>query len=94
MRDLDCERIQVDEIWSYVGKKQRHLTSKDDPYRVGDIWTFVAIDADNKLIIPRDTGHRVKDHIMIMIQNEVLDEKTTENPQSGIQARSGRVLTS
>ncbi len=28
---------------------------------------------------------------MRMIQNEVLDEKTTENPQSGIQARSGRI---
>lgn len=25
MRDLPCQRIQVDEIWAYVGKKQRHV---------------------------------------------------------------------
>ena len=30
MRDLSCERIQVDEIWSYVGKKQARLTLEDN----------------------------------------------------------------
>jgi IS1 family transposase len=50
MRDLTCQRIQVDEIWCYVQKKQRHLTIKDNPYRVGDQWTFVAIDHDTKLV--------------------------------------------
>ena len=43
------------------------------------------------MIIPRDTGHRVKDHIMKMIQNEVLDDKATKNIQSGIQTGSSRV---
>ena len=33
-----------------------------------------------KMILPRDTGHRVKD-LIIMIQSEVLDEKTTQEPQ-------------
>jgi IS1 family transposase len=50
MRELPCKRIQVDEIWSYVGKKQRHMKPTDNPLRVGDQWTFVAIDADTKLI--------------------------------------------
>ena len=31
MRDLSCEHIEVDEIWSYVGKKQRHVQATDDP---------------------------------------------------------------
>jgi hypothetical protein len=31
-------------------KKQRHLTASDDPRRVGDVWTFVALDADTKLV--------------------------------------------
>jgi hypothetical protein len=26
MRELPCRRIEVDEIWAYVGKKQRHMT--------------------------------------------------------------------
>jgi IS1 family transposase len=50
MRGLTCQRLQVDEVWSFVGKKQRHLTATDDPRRVGDVWTFVALDADTKLV--------------------------------------------
>src|SRR5688500_8182242 len=30
MRDLPCRRIQVDEIWAYVQKKQRHVKAGDD----------------------------------------------------------------
>src|SRR5690242_6727475 len=33
MRDLDCKRIEVDEIWSFVGKKQARLTRADDRRR-------------------------------------------------------------
>src|SRR5215210_2415729 len=41
---------QVDEIWINVQKKQREVTAEDDRPRVVDFWTFVAIDADTKLI--------------------------------------------
>lgn len=50
IRDLTCQRIQVDEIWSFGGKKQRRLTTYDDPTKTGDQWVFVAIVADSKLI--------------------------------------------
>lgn len=50
LRDLDCQRVQVDEIWGYVRKKQRHVLPEDDSNHVGDFWTFVAIDADSKLV--------------------------------------------
>lgn len=58
MRGLKCERVQVDELWAYVGKKQRHLTITDDPNRVGDVWTFVALDADTKLVPCYRVGKR------------------------------------
>lgn len=58
MQDLPCERIQVDEIWGYVGKKQRHLTLHDDPREKGDFWTFVALDPDTKLIPSYKVGKR------------------------------------
>ena len=58
MRDLTCERIQADEIWCYVGKKQRHLKSGDDRTRLGDKWTFVAIDGDTKLVPCYRVGQR------------------------------------
>jgi IS1 family transposase len=50
MRDLPCERLEIDEPWSFVGKKQRHVKESDDESRVGDAWTYVAIDADTKLV--------------------------------------------
>jgi IS1 family transposase len=62
MRDLSCERLQVDEIWSYVGKKQRHLTVRDNPLTTGDIWTFVALDADSKLVPCYRVGKRTLPH--------------------------------
>jgi len=50
MVNLDCDRLEIDEMWAFVGKKQRHVTKDDDRARVGDTWTFVAVDADTKLV--------------------------------------------
>lgn len=50
MVDLDCQRLEMDELWSYVGKKQRQVRKTDDESKVGDQWTYVAIDAGTKLI--------------------------------------------
>lgn len=58
MRNLSCRRIQVDEIWAYVQKKQRHLNESDDQNRVGDQWTFVALDPDTKIVPAYRVGKR------------------------------------
>jgi IS1 family transposase len=52
MRDLPCTRIQVDEIWQFVGCKQKNVTAKriEEDGICGDVWTWTAIDADTKLI--------------------------------------------
>jgi hypothetical protein len=50
LRGLSSRHIQLDEIWCYVGKKQRHVKDSDDLNAVGDFWTWVAIDSDTKLI--------------------------------------------
>lgn len=52
MVDLPCQRIQVDEIWQFVGCKQKHVTmAKIERDGVcGDVWTWTTIDADTKLI--------------------------------------------
>lgn len=50
-RSLACQRIQVDEIWSFVYTKQRNLPSaKAAPIGSGDVWTWTAIDPDTKLV--------------------------------------------
>lgn len=50
--NLPCKRIQVDEIWSFVYAKQKNVTPKhlESGRHAGDIWTWIAIDADTKLI--------------------------------------------
>ncbi len=58
MRELPCRRIAVDEIWAYVGKKQRHITRLDDPRRVGDQYTFVARDPETKIVPAYRVGKR------------------------------------
>jgi IS1 family transposase len=57
MRNLQCKRIQADEIWSFVGKKQRHV-KVDDPDEIGDAWVFVSLDAQTKLIPSYMVGKR------------------------------------
>jgi len=51
------ETLQVDEIWSYVGKKQARVT-KEDSDNVGDQYVFVALDPDTKLVPSFSFGKR------------------------------------
>lgn len=42
MQDLPCNRLELDEIWGFVGRKEKRGQASDDP-SLGDIWTFCAI---------------------------------------------------
>src|SRR5712671_705620 len=59
MRRLNCKLLQVDEIWSFTYAKQRNVPEemKGSP-EVGDTWTWVAIDAETKLIPCWHVGKR------------------------------------
>jgi hypothetical protein len=57
MRGLTCRQLQFDEIWGFIGKKERHLLPEDDP-QYGDVWTFCAIDRDTKLVPSFKVGKR------------------------------------
>lgn len=57
--DLPCERIQADEIWAFVGKKAARQTPEERAaFGTGDVWTWVAIDADTKLVPSYYVGQR------------------------------------
>jgi IS1 family transposase len=49
-RNLACKRVQVNEIWAFVGAKQRNATKQQKGEGMGDIWTWTAICTDTKLI--------------------------------------------
>ena len=69
MRDLSCQRLQVDEIWSYVGKKQAQLRPGDDRSRLGDQWTFVALDPDTKLVPTHLIGKRTRKNAVVFMND-------------------------
>lgn len=59
LRNLTCKRIQCDEIWSFVYAKQKNVPAdKEGIFGYGDVWTWVAIDADSKLAVSWLVGNR------------------------------------
>ena len=51
MTNLQCQRIQVDEIWAFCGMKEKNVPAeKQGEYGYGDVYTYVAIDPDTKLV--------------------------------------------
>jgi IS1 family transposase len=67
MHDLSCSRIQVDEIWSYVRMKQARIPRGTDRTAIGDQWTFVALDADTKLVPTYRVGKRTRETAVAFI---------------------------
>ena len=57
MRDLPSHRLEFDEVWGFIGKKQKHVRVDDDE-QFGDVWTFCAIDAETKLVPSFKCGNR------------------------------------
>src|SRR5688572_12298681 len=47
MRNLECRNLEVDEIWGFIGSKQKNAVRTGNH---GDVWTFICIDSDTKLI--------------------------------------------
>jgi len=60
VRNIAAKRVQVDEIWSFVGCKQKNVTEQKIARDgiCGDVWTFTAIEADTKLVISWMVGQR------------------------------------
>lgn len=58
MRDLTCERIEIDELWGYVLKKDAHMLRSDDPLAMGSFWVWLSLDSDSKLIPNYAVGKR------------------------------------
>lgn len=57
-RGLSCSLIQCDEIWSYVGKKEKRTTAEEKAIGVGEAYTFVALDSSSRFAIAWHVGKR------------------------------------
>lgn len=70
IKDLQCEALELDEIWTYVGRKQRSVSWFESLQNtaVGDHYVFVAIDADTKLVPAFTVGKRDAATTMLFAQ--------------------------
>jgi len=81
MRGIQCQAIECDEIWGFIGKKQR-LTTPDDRVsnpKLGGAYTFVALDPDSKAVISFTLGKRDNQTTWKFIRD--LRERVVGNPQ-------------
>ena len=68
--NLKCNFVQMDEIWGYVGKKQKECTEEEKEIgRVGDQYVFVAMDSDTKLVISSLVGKRSLENAKSIIKD-------------------------
>lgn len=58
VRGLKVRRMQADEIWCFVGAKAKNVRLEKRQEGWGDVWTWVGIDADTKLVISYLVGGR------------------------------------
>jgi IS1 family transposase len=57
--NLPCRRVQADEIWSFVGAKDKNVPKeKMGQFGIGSVWTWTAICADTKLCVSHLVGTR------------------------------------
>jgi IS1 family transposase len=58
VRNVRVRRMQCDEIWAYIGAKAKNVSAAKKEIGWGDVWTWVGIDADTKLVISYLVGGR------------------------------------
>lgn len=51
LRNLRVRRLQADEIWCFVGAKAKNVSAEKRQEGWGDVWTWVGVDADTKLVV-------------------------------------------
>jgi len=79
MRGLVCERLQLDEIWAYVGMKQKQASKLAERGEFGDAYTFVGLDADTKLVVSYRVARRTWNDTQAFIED--LRGRITNRPQ-------------
>ena len=69
LRNLPCKRVQVDEIWAFCYSKQKNTPPNIRGLGKGDVWTWVAIDADTKLVPSFTVGTRDAEYAQLFIKD-------------------------
>lgn len=95
VRGVNSQRIQCDEIWSFVAAKQKNVATMKEPVEgAGDVWTWTALDADSKLVVSYLVGGRdgqyalaFMDDVAARLANRV--QLTTDGHKAYLEAVEG-----
>jgi transposase-like protein/IS1 family transposase len=68
LRCIPASDVQADEIWSFVGCKERTRVRKNYPEIVGDAWTFTAIERNTKFILAWHLGKRSQESALLFAE--------------------------
>lgn len=80
LQNLPCERVQCDELWSFCYSKEKNIPEKfRGSFGYGDVWTWIALDADSKLAISWLVGERDARHARLFLSD--LARRLTNNGQ-------------
>jgi IS1 family transposase len=70
LKNLHVEELQLDEMWSFVYKKEKHLTEQEVTSALkGDQWCWIAMDAQTKVIVQYEIGKRTSTLANDLIRN-------------------------
>ena len=79
LRGITANNIQCDEIWSFVGCKEKNKADDAEDFGTGDVWTWTALDTDTKLMITWFIGDRSMDAGMAFMRD--LASRVVNRPQ-------------
>lgn len=80
IRGVECDEIQLDEVWTFVGAKKKNCSAAMKREGMGDAWTFVAIAARTKLIICWEVDKRTVETAYDLL-NTLRERVKTPRPQ-------------
>jgi IS1 family transposase len=81
MRGLKLNHLQLDEIWTFVQKKQAMIQPGESSFGIGDQYMYVAIDEKTKLIPTFALGKRDSAGTRTFIR-DLSERIVTDNPQN------------
>ena len=69
LKDVSVAECQLDELWSFIGKKERNLAPLEALSGIfGDAWIWIAFDTRHKLVLARVVGKRTTAHAILLLQ--------------------------
>lgn len=68
IRNVEAKDVQVDEIWSFVGMKEKTRQAGGYSPEFGDSWTFLGIDRDTKLVLAYQIGERDQETTTVFLR--------------------------